>query len=148
MKVHHLKTWPQFFTAVEANLKPFEIRRNDRPEKFEVGDHLALEEFIPCEDCKGTGSYVGAKARYGGSNRCACMDTQFPKGRLTGRMVMREVTFILSRGFGLQDGFCCMGIKPVDSEGFSVETEPRHPKGGKTSQNAPERKETAFGPLS
>lgn len=120
MKIHHLKTWPEFFLPVEANLKTFEIRRNDRPEKFEVGDHLALEEFIPCEKCKGTGILGFEKPYYRDgvdrSIKCPCLATGFPKGRLTGHMVMREVTFILSSGFGLMEGFCCMGIKPVASE--------------------------------
>ncbi len=42
---HYLKTWPEFFRAVESGIKPFEIRINDRG--YQVGDILHLQEFIP-----------------------------------------------------------------------------------------------------
>lgn len=44
-KTHELKTFPQYFYAVQQGLKPFEIRRNDR--KFLVGDRLLLKEWNP-----------------------------------------------------------------------------------------------------
>jgi hypothetical protein len=43
--VHYLKTWPEYFQAVQANKKKFEVRKNDR--NFQVGDLLSLDEFIP-----------------------------------------------------------------------------------------------------
>ncbi len=39
--VHHLKTWPQFFEQSRAGVKPFEVRKNDRP--FKVGDIIVLD---------------------------------------------------------------------------------------------------------
>ncbi len=40
---HHLKTLPEYFQAVIAGTKPFEIRNNDRG--FKPGDRVILEEF-------------------------------------------------------------------------------------------------------
>jgi hypothetical protein len=46
MTVHELKTWPEFFDAVESGDKPFEVRRcGDR--SFTVGDVLVLQEYDP-----------------------------------------------------------------------------------------------------
>ena len=45
MTTHHLKIWPEYFDAVNADVKLFEVRRNDR--KFALGDTLVLEEWSP-----------------------------------------------------------------------------------------------------
>jgi hypothetical protein len=45
MKVHHLKTWPPCFEAIQNDLKHFELRKNDRD--FQVGDMLVLQEWNP-----------------------------------------------------------------------------------------------------
>jgi len=42
---HELKTWPEFFEATRRGQKKFELRRDDRPEGFQVGDELLLREF-------------------------------------------------------------------------------------------------------
>ena len=43
--MHDLKTWPVFFTAIEAGRKTFEYRRNDR--NFQTGHHVRLMEYNP-----------------------------------------------------------------------------------------------------
>lgn len=43
--VHHLKTWPEFYRAVECGVKRFEIRKNDRG--FGVGHKIVLQEYDP-----------------------------------------------------------------------------------------------------
>lgn len=48
MKIHELKTWPEYFEAVSNGSKTFEIRKNDR--EFSVGDTITLKEFDPKED--------------------------------------------------------------------------------------------------
>lgn len=44
---HDLKTWPEFFQATLNGLKKFELRRDDRPEGYQVGDELLLKEWDP-----------------------------------------------------------------------------------------------------
>lgn len=43
--VHELKTWPEYFKAIEDGRKNFEVRYNDR--NFQVGDTLILQEYDP-----------------------------------------------------------------------------------------------------
>ncbi len=61
MKFHQLKTWPQFFDDIEADLKPFEIRNNDRD--FKVGDTLILRRFDPLTK-KYTGKHLVREIGY------------------------------------------------------------------------------------
>lgn len=56
MKTHALKTWPKYFNASVAGVKPFEVRKDDRG-GFEVGDLIQQEEWDP-----ETGKYTGAIA--------------------------------------------------------------------------------------
>lgn len=56
MTTHNLKTWPDYFYALQNGYKTFELRRNDRA--FKVGDILLLEEFRP-----GVGEYTGRTLR-------------------------------------------------------------------------------------
>lgn len=43
MEVHVIKTLPEYFGAVDAGVKTFEIRKNDRA--YQVKDFLKLQEF-------------------------------------------------------------------------------------------------------
>ena len=45
MKIHELKTWPEFFEPILRGEKSFEIRIDDRG--FMVGDRLLLLEWLP-----------------------------------------------------------------------------------------------------
>lgn len=46
-RVHALKCWPQYYRAVAAGEKTFELRQNDRD--FRTGDHLILSAWDPME---------------------------------------------------------------------------------------------------
>lgn len=50
MKIHKLKTWPDYFEAVLNGEKTFEIRENDRG--FQKGDIVVLEEYDPTKSLK------------------------------------------------------------------------------------------------
>ncbi len=83
-RTHHLKTWQGFYGAVLDGSKRFEIRRDDRG--FMVGDLLVLQEYD--------------------------VDRNEP----TGRECRVRITYYLPGGefgFGVQDGFCALGIEPV-----------------------------------
>lgn len=42
-KVHHLKTWIEYFEEIFMDRKKFEVRKNDRD--YKVGDFLIIKEF-------------------------------------------------------------------------------------------------------
>lgn len=102
MQTHRLKTWPEYYEAMQQNRKPFELRFNDRD--FQEGDKLILEEFVPCELCKGTGRVMSA------IDRVACPSCFGEKGKFTGRGITRYVTYILKDIFGLKENWIVMGI--------------------------------------
>lgn len=52
VKIHRLKTWPEYFCLTRSGEKRFDFRDNDRG--FKVGDVLKLEEWVP-----ETGEYTG-----------------------------------------------------------------------------------------
>lgn len=60
-KEHTLKCWPEFFTAILADQKTHDLRRNDR--NFQVGDLLHLQEFNP-KSGKYTGRAVDVRVTY------------------------------------------------------------------------------------
>lgn len=96
MKTHELKTWSQYFEAIIAGEKTFELRKNDRD--FKVGDKLLLKEY-----------------KLLGLNNI----TQRIDGEYTGGEQMVEVTYLLNHepmknNFGLQAGYCVMGIKKLN----------------------------------
>lgn len=81
---HRLKTWENFYSAVEAGEKTFEVRRNDRG--FQKGDILILDRYEAPGHYRTT---IKAEMRV-------------------------EVTYVLTgEAFGIKDGFCVMGIKPT-----------------------------------
>lgn len=45
MKIHELKTWPEFFEPILSGEKRFELRFDDRG--FRAGDKLLLREYLP-----------------------------------------------------------------------------------------------------
>ena len=80
--IHQLKLWPEYYNRVVTGEKTFELRKDDRPQKFHPQDILVLKEFDP--DIKD----------------------------FTGREVTKVVTYLLRDApqFGLQPGYCIMGL--------------------------------------
>ena len=58
MKIHNLKTWPEFYKAAQAGEKRFEVRHDDG-RNFARGDMVVLMEYEPHE-----GVYTGAASCY------------------------------------------------------------------------------------
>ncbi len=80
-QTHELKTWPEYWEAVKSGEKTFEVRKHDR--NYKVGDWL----FLAC--------YNPKTEKYEGRGMIKC-----------------EVTYLLPGGsFGVEKGFCVMGIK-------------------------------------
>lgn len=82
------------FKEVKSGRKPWEVRFNDR--KFQVGDVLMLEEYLPSS------------------------------GTYTGDFIYVEVTYIVEAGgvTGVKDGYVAMSIIPFTEEAFLSITEP------------------------
>lgn len=94
MTVHDLKVVPPYFEPLESGRKPFEVRLDDRPEGFHVGDVLKLREWEPV---------------------AAPLDPSRPHpGRYTGRGCIRRVTYVLKGqeavAFGIQPGYVVLGL--------------------------------------
>ena len=81
--VRDLKTWPVYFSAIAAEAKTFDVRKNDR--NFQVGDTLRLREYST-----GSNGYTG---------------------RIISRIVTYVLT--ADQFPGITPGYCVMGIKPL-----------------------------------
>lgn len=66
---HSLKTFPEYFNAVENGTKPFEVRKNDR--NYQVGDTLHLQEY---SNGAYTGREIAKKICYILDNPAFCKD--------------------------------------------------------------------------
>lgn len=89
--LHTVKAWPEFYQALEAGIKPFELRRFDRT--YRVGDYLGVYEFIPDPGNPNSGKYTSKRLNF-------------------------RITYILSgtqipADFGLMPGYCILGLAPV-----------------------------------
>ncbi len=90
--LHTLKVLPQFFDALDQNLKTFEARKNDRG--FKVGDVLMLREY---------------RLRLSPGQ-----PSDKRHGEYTERTCWRKITYILHGGvnepFGVIDGHAILGL--------------------------------------
>lgn len=96
MKIHELKTWPEYYKEIVAGRKTFEVRKNDR--EYKVGDILHLREWEPgnLEPKEGTMIYIPIAPHY------------------TGSELLAKVEYILSGGkWGIEEGYCVMSIKVI-----------------------------------
>ena len=85
MKVHQLKTWEPYFSAVIDGSKPFEVRRDDRG--FQRGDHVRLVETAQQD-----GEWLP-----------------------TGRAAQYMITYVLPGGqFGIKPGYVVLGLGSGD----------------------------------
>ena len=95
--IHELKTVNIYWDAVAAGTKTFEVRRNDRA--FQTGDVIVLTRTTEC------GHYdTRAQDRH--------KDGDFAKSQISFR-----ITYLLQGGqFGIDPGYCVLGLGPVTQE--------------------------------
>ena len=85
---HELKCWPEFFQPTLNAFKRFELRRDDRPEGFQVGDELLLKEWDP-------EVLNGLLSHYNEPGPVKEVKNQFIKAAYTGREVLVRVDYIM-----------------------------------------------------
>jgi hypothetical protein len=91
---HVVKVWPDYGDALDAGVKSFEYRKDDRG--YAVGDDLHLREWVPHPDDE----------PWHQDNIAAKME------RYTGREWLRRITYI-ARGGVIPTGYCVLAITPV-----------------------------------
>jgi len=90
MKIHELKTWPEYYQEIEVGNKTFEVRKNDRD--YKVGDILHLREYYP---------------------KRTIVEDMIMEG-YSGREMLTKVEYILQGGsFGIEEGYYVMSIKVI-----------------------------------
>ena len=97
VKIHRLKSWPQFFRDINAGVRTHELRKNDR--NFRVGDCLILQEYDP-EKMEYTGHELTAEITSMTSFAQPCAVS----------------------GEALNSDFCILSIRLVDSACASTPT--------------------------
>lgn len=128
MDGHILKILPEFFDPVSRGLKPFEVRKDDRPGGFQVGQFIMLAEWNPD---------LAKNDRY------------------TGRRVHAWITYVL-RGpcYGIEDGYAVLGLsgeapqqkEVTDGRGPTQDTAPRTEGSGiRSGEDAPDREAASAG---
>ena len=99
--IHQLKCKPEYFEAIAAGDKTFEVRNNDR--NFHAGDYLALNEL--------TSHAVNSEGEHAE----------------TGRSVLLRVTYVLTDSEYCKDGMAILGFYPCrifpSKDGCPVYTE-------------------------
>lgn len=63
VRIHYFKTHPGPFGAVASGAKTYEIRKDDRTTRPEVGDLVVLQEWRPGIAAGVTGEYTGRELR-------------------------------------------------------------------------------------
>lgn len=89
MRVHELKTWPEFFEPIYRGDKRHEVRNNDR--EFKRGDVLHLREFYPESQ-----AYTGREMLVVVSH-------------ITDTKALQR----LGASFGQGDRLCVMSVRPI-----------------------------------
>jgi len=106
---HTLKALHEYFQAVKAGDKPFELRIDDRDPPFAVGDTLLLREFDPARYDQAL--HMVGPVRTGGDY--AREIERVTDAAYTDDQLRVRVTYAL-RGEWLAPGYVALGIRPLD----------------------------------
>jgi hypothetical protein len=93
MTTHELKSWPEFFEAIQSDEKTFEVRFNDR--NYTKGDVLHLREWEPANE-----TYTGRNLKL--------LVTYVLAGLGPGQIEPLR---------GIVKGYCVLGFKPTEEPG-------------------------------
>ncbi|MBD5128479.1 MAG: DUF3850 domain-containing protein [Ruminococcaceae bacterium] len=112
--VHAVKAYPEYYSALAAGDKTFEVRKNDRP--YEVGDILAVNEFIPEEQFeKDMTDFFAPFRRF-----AAIINNTEPRkaegGYYTGACKLFTITYILANPQFCKDGMVILGLREFFEE--------------------------------
>lgn len=92
--IHSIKCYPDYFKALKDGAKPFEVRKKDR--LYEVGDYLAVNEFVPDKQIDPYSLNVELRQTSGGS--------------YTGDSLLYKITYILDDPEYCKDGMVILGL--------------------------------------
>ncbi|MCM1277108.1 MAG: DUF3850 domain-containing protein [Lachnospiraceae bacterium] len=92
--IHSVKCHPDYFKALKDGTKTFEVRKKDC--LYEVGDHLAVNEFVPAEQVDPYSLNVGLRQTSGGF--------------YTGDGLLFKITYILDSAEYCKDGTVILGL--------------------------------------
>lgn len=85
---HILKTVQPYFDDVKSGKKKFDLRKDDRKQKFEVGHTVILFEYNPITDSYGDSDPLEFKIDY----------------------ILRDAP-----QFGLMEGYCILSLSPINT---------------------------------
>lgn len=96
--IHVVKCNYEYFKLLKDGTKPFEVRKNDR--LYEVGDHLAVNEFVPDDQHDPYDMDSGLRHTSG--------------GYYTGDCLMYKITYILNDPQYCKDGMVILGLARIE----------------------------------
>lgn len=96
--IHSVKCDYKHFEALNNGTKTFEVRKNDR--LYEVGDYLAVNEFVPDEQRDPYAPDIGLRRTSGGYYTGACL--------------MYKITYILNDPLYCKDGMVILGLAKIE----------------------------------
>lgn len=92
--IHSVKCHPDYFKTLKDGTKTFEVRKKDR--LYEVGDHLAVNEFVPNTQIDPYSLNAGLRQTSGGA--------------YTGDSLLYKITYILDDPQYCKDGMVILGL--------------------------------------
>lgn len=92
--IHSVKCHPDYFEVLKDGTKTFEVRKKDR--LYEVGDYLAVNEFVPNAQIDPYSLNVGLR--------------QTNSGAYTGDSLLYKITYILDDPEYCKDGMVILGL--------------------------------------
>lgn len=101
--IHAVKCYSEFFEELMSGEKSFEVRKGDRP--YEVGDYLAVNEFIPDNPDPYDDYWESPNAD---------RRRKTEGGRYSGRCMLFEITYVMKCEEYTKEGMFILGIRGVE----------------------------------